>query len=151
MNGSGWVSIEIQPICGVALACCAHVNRGSKQLPVAPPRNTRRVELMAEASGAEYSAPPVSTAWGQRASYRDRREARRAASEHMSLSRLPDLKEADPRMQLHSRAIRQPAAYRSHDLGPWRQASFSIRLPCWRGQSYPGDRRRGPAAYPVGY
>ena len=76
MNGSGWASIEIQPICGVALACCAQVNCGSKQLPVAPTRKTRRVEVMAEASGAEYQAPPVATAWGQRASYRDRREAR---------------------------------------------------------------------------
>jgi len=91
MNGSGWASIEIQPICGVALACCAHVNRGSKQLPV-PTRNTRRVELMAEASGAEYNAPPVATAWEQRASYRDRREARRAPSEHIPLSRLPNAK-----------------------------------------------------------
>jgi len=47
---------------------------------------------MAEASGAEYNAPPVATAWEQRASYRDRREARRAPSEHIPLSRLPNAK-----------------------------------------------------------
>src|SRR5712691_3581607 len=116
MNGSGCASIEIQPICGVALTCCAHVNRGSKQLSVAPTRNTRRVELMAEASGAEYNAPPVATAWGQRASYRDRREARRAPSEHIPLSRLPN----------------------AHDERPWRAIASHrpARSYCWATYSH---------------